>query len=41
LHNQGIFYTYDAFEDDRVTHMRYRLASTWEFLYPCIAAEIE
>ncbi len=38
LYEQGISYTYDEFEGDILTHLRYQLASALKFLYPHIAS---
>jgi len=37
LHAQGLSYTYDAFDGDHLTHLRYQLASALKFLYPHIS----
>jgi steroid delta-isomerase-like uncharacterized protein len=37
LYDQGLSYTYDVFDGDHLTHLRYQLASALEFLYPHIA----
>jgi len=38
LYQQKISYTYDAFDGDHFTHMRYQLASALAFLYPYVAS---
>lgn len=37
LHTQGLSYTYDAFDGDHLTHLRYQLASALKFLDAHIA----
>jgi hypothetical protein len=37
LYAQGLSYTYEAFDGDHLTHLRYQLASAIKFLCPHIA----
>jgi enterochelin esterase-like enzyme len=39
LYEQGISYTYDAFDGDHLSHLGYQLASALKFLYPHIASD--